>query len=101
MRRYHDLGGTTGGPIVTEAHEARPWAKTLTAIVGALRTHDLMRVDELRRALEDLPTEIYDKDYFERWAEAVCNLLEEKRILTREEVGERMAALAGRLEADG
>lgn len=100
MRRYHDLGGTPAGPIEIEAHEARPWAKTLTAMVGALRVHDLMRVDELRRALEDLPPEVYDKEYFERWAEAVCNLLEEKQILTRAEVTARMASIAGRLEAE-
>ena len=48
MRRYHDMGGQPAGPIDTSDHAMEPWAKTLTAIVGALRAQGLSRVDELR-----------------------------------------------------
>jgi len=99
MQRQHDLGGRPAGPIDTESHPTAPWAKLITATVGALRVHDLMTVDEMRRALEDLPKEQYDKEYFERWAEALCDLLEEKGILTEDEVRARMTALRGTLEA--
>ena len=57
-----------------------------------------MRIDELRRALEDLPAEVYAQDYFERWSEAIINLLEEKGLITRAEVVQRMEAMRNRLE---
>ena len=98
MRGQHDLGGLPGGPIDTDSAPTAPWAKLITATVGALRAHGLMSVDEMRRALEDLPGEQYDKEYFERWAEALCDLLEEKGLLSHDEVGARMAALRGALE---
>ncbi|MFQ5567512.1 MAG: hypothetical protein ACE5EU_14250 [Paracoccaceae bacterium] len=98
MQRQHDLGGQPAGQTNLDEHEAEPWAKTITAVVGALRQHDLMRVDELRRALEDLPTDAYAQHYFERWAEAMCNLMEEKGLLTRAEVEKKMTAIRARLE---
>ncbi len=100
MQRQHDLGGLPGGSIETNSPPTAPWAKLITATVGALREHKLMTVDEMRRALEDLPKEQYDREYFERWAEALCDLLEEKGLLSHDEVSERMAALRGTL-ADG
>lgn len=98
MQRQHDMGGMPAGPIELAEHEAEPWAKLITAIRSALGDHDLMRVDELRRALEDLPREKYDQPYFERWAEAMCDLMEEKGLLTHEEIRARMAAIGKRLE---
>jgi len=99
MQRQHDLGGKTVGPVETDTPPTAPWAKLITATVGALRQRDLMCVDEMRRALEDLPKEQYDQGYFERWSEALCDLLEEKGLLTHDEVEDRMAALRGTLEA--
>lgn len=92
------MGGLPGGPIDMEEHEAEPWAKLVTAMRSALGEHDLMRVDELRRSLEDLPGAVYDQPYFERWAEAMVNLMEEKGLLTRAEVKQRMTEIRQRLE---
>ncbi len=99
MRRYHDLGGQPAGPIDISNHDPEPWAKTLTAIVGALRAKGLSRVDELRRHIEDLASEDYDRSYFERWAEAFCDLLEEKGLTSRTEIETRMDAIKAELEA--
>ena len=74
-------------------------AKALTAMVGALRAQGLSRVDELRRHIEDLPPEDYDRPYFERWAEALCDLLEEKGLTSRAEIEARMATIKAALEA--
>lgn len=79
-------------------HEAEPWAKLVTAMRSALGEHDLMRVDELRRSLEDLPGKVYDRPYFERWAEAMVDLMEEKGLMTRAEVTRRMDEIKNRLE---
>ena len=69
----------------------------ITSLAAAMREYDVMRIDELRRALEDLPPEIYEQDYFERWSEAMVNLLEEKGLLTRDEVMSRMDAIKAKL----
>ena len=98
MQRQHDMGGMSAGPVDPESGPTKPWAKLLTATVGALREEKLMTVDEMRRALEDLPSEQYDRTYFERWAEALTDLLEEKGLLTHEEVESRMDAIRRRVE---
>lgn len=98
-QRQHDMGGMEAGSMEIREHDAEPWAKTITAIAGALREDDTMRIDELRRALEDLPPEVYAQDYFERWSEAIINLLEEKGLITRAEVVQRMETIRNRLEA--
>ena len=96
-QRQHDMGGMEAGPVMSDEHAAEPWAKMITSLAAALREDDLMRIDELRRALEDLPEDVYKQDYFERWSEAMINLLEEKALLTREEVMGKMDALKAKL----
>ena len=97
-QRQHDMGGMDAGPIDSSGHEAEPWAKMITSLAAAMREHDIMRIDELRRALEDLPPDIYEQDYFERWSEAMVNLLEEKGLLSRNEVMARMDAIKAKVE---
>jgi len=97
-QRKHDMGGMDAGAVEVSAHQAEPWAKMITSLAGALREHDLMRIDELRRALEDLPDDVYAQDYFERWSEAMINLLEEKGIFTREEIMGKMNLIKSKLE---
>lgn len=97
-QRQHDMGGMEAGPVMSDEHAAEPWAKMITSIAAALRDDDLMRIDELRRALEDLPPDVYAQDYFERWSEAMINLLEEKGFLTRDEVMKKMDSLKDKLE---
>ena len=96
-QRQHDMGGMEAGPVMSDEHATEPWAKMITSLAAALREDDLMRIDELRRALEDLPEDVYKQDYFERWSEAMINLLEEKGLLTREEVMGKMDALKAKL----
>lgn len=98
MQRQHDMGGMPAGPVDPDSNPTKPWAKLITATVGALREHKLMTVDEMRRALEDLPKEQYDKEYFERWAEALTDLLEEKGVLSHAEVEGKMKEISARLE---
>ena len=96
-QRQHDMGGMEAGPVMSDERAAEPWAKMITSLAAALREDDLMRIDELRRALEDLSEDVYKQDYFERWSEAMINLLEEKGLLTREEVMGKMDALKAKL----
>lgn len=96
-QRQHDMGGMEAGPVISDEHAAEPWAKLITSLAAAMREEDTMRIDELRRALEDLPPDVYEQDYFERWSEAMINLLEEKGIWTRAEVMSKMDALKAQL----
>ena len=98
MQRQHDMGGMPADPVDPDSPPTKPWAKLITATVGALREKKLMTVDEMRRALEDLPSEQYDRSYFERWAEALTDLLEEKGLATHDEVADRMDEIRRRVE---
>jgi thiocyanate hydrolase subunit beta len=94
------MGGLEGDPIDMAEHDAEPWQKMVTAIRSALGDDPkrLMLVDELRRAIEDLDERQYNLPYFERWAEAMVNLMEEKDLLTRDEVTARMDEIRGRVK---
>jgi len=51
----------------------------------------VLRVDELRRAIESLPPKAYETmSYYERWISAVETLMIEKGILTQEEIEKRI-----------
>jgi hypothetical protein len=103
--RAHDLGGQKAGPIDASAHDLDPWHKLVTAILNILRDapHRLIKVDEMRRAIEDMPPEDYRRlEYFEKWAVGVSTLVVEKGLMTRDEINRRVAALearAGKREA--
>lgn len=94
--RPHDLGGQPAGPIDRSEHALEPWHRLVTATLGALRDerHRLLTVDEMRRAMEDMPPEDYRRlQYFERWAVGLATLVVEKQLLTCDEIDRRVAAL--------
>ena len=96
--RPHDLGGQPAGPIERSAHEPEPWHKLVTGIMTALRTdHHLLTVDEMRRAMEDMPAEDYRRlGYFERWAVGLSTLAIEKGLITKDELDRRIAKLGAK-----
>ena len=62
----------------------------------------IMTVDELRRGIEQLGPEVYDKmSYYERWITSVTNNLLEKGTLSVDELGRKMAEIEARWQADG
>ena len=99
MRRYHDLGGEPDGPIERVDHNAEPWEKMITALWGAARARGITNLDEMRRLVEDLPPDVYDRGYNQCRAEAMRNILDERGLITKEEVARRMAEIKVRLEA--
>ncbi len=92
MQRQHDMGGDPAGEIDIGVHPLAAWQKETWAMRVALGAdrHKLIRVDELRRAIEDLAPEDYDRAYFERWILAMRNLLIEKGVLGRDEIDARI-----------
>ena len=74
----------------------------MVALVMVLINGDqkLLKVDELRRGIEAIGPDAYDRySYYERWMESVTHLLLEKKVLTVAELGERMSQVQAREEA--
>lgn len=96
MRRTHDMGGLEAGEIELAPHQAAPWQKQAWAMRVVLgdEKRKLVRVDELRRAIEDLDPEDYHRlGYFDRWVMAMRRLLVEKGVLSAREIDERVATI--------
>ena len=94
----HDLGGTAGGPIDTTDHGMKFWEKQANALRNALTRKQVVRVDELRRAAEDLGDQYYKLAYFERTTMALRTLLVEKGLITETELKTRMAEVRARFD---
>lgn len=90
MPRVHDRGGwPDAGPIDKSEHDYSLWEKRTHALLTLLVSpaKRLLRVDELRRTIESLPPDAYEKlKYYERWITATEALMVEKGILTQEEI---------------
>ena len=73
--RPHDLGGQPAGRVDPSDHGLEPWHRLVTGLLNALRDRPekrLIHVDEMRRAIEDLPPEDYrNLAYFEKWAHVI------------------------------
>jgi hypothetical protein len=99
MRQYHDMGGLPAGPVERQEHDHALWEKRVDALMRLLSDgkRQLLRVDELRRNIEALPPDAYDRmSYYERWISAVANTLLQRGVITADELGRRMAEVTAR-----
>lgn len=93
-RRHHDMGGLEAGPIDREEHGKAPWEKRVDALMVLLGQRKLLSVDELRRGIEELGADAYDRyTYYERWMASMTNILLEKKVVEVSELGARMAEI--------
>jgi nitrile hydratase subunit beta len=92
-RAVHDRGGwPSDEPIDRSEHELADWELLMDAIVGALGQRRVMNVDELRRGIESMPPEAYEKaTYYERWLFAAETVLQEKGVLAGGELDGHLA----------
>jgi hypothetical protein len=99
MRGYHDLGGRPAGPIDRSEHQHAPWEKCVHALMILLSDpcRRVMTVDELRRGIESLGAEEYDRlNYYERWIASITNNLLQKGVFTADELGRKLAEIEAR-----
>jgi nitrile hydratase len=92
-RGHHDIGGSErdSGPIERGEHTLEDWEILADAVNQALGVVGVKRTDELRRAREEMDSELYRSlKYYERWIASMETILIEKKILTREEIDRRM-----------
>ena len=88
----HDRGGwPTQAPIDRSEHQLADWELLVDALVGALGRHGVMNVDELRRGIEGMPPDEYERaSYYERWLYSVETVLIEKGVLAPRELDRRI-----------
>lgn len=92
-RGVHDRGGMPSGDRIDRSeHELDDWEVLTDALVGVLRRNGLMNVDEMRRGIESMPPESYERaSYYERWLFAMETILAEKGVLAPGELDARLA----------
>jgi nitrile hydratase subunit beta len=93
QRAVHDRGGwPTEARIDRTEHELADWELLTDALLGALGRRGLMNVDQLRRGIESMPPEDYERaSYYERWLFSIEARLAEAGVLAPGELDARLA----------
>jgi proline dehydrogenase len=97
-RGHHDVGGLPGaGPIDQAEHALSDWEILADAVNQALGAKGVKRTDEMRRAREEMDSEVYrNLTYYERWIASIEAILIEKKILTKEEIDRKLVDFESR-----
>ena len=91
IRQWQDMGGGPAGPVRRDERPQEYWEKRVDALLVVLTGRRLFPVDALRRALEDLGEDAFERmSYYERWIAAIARLLVETGVLTPAEISRRM-----------
>ncbi|HZS67104.1 MAG TPA: hypothetical protein VFA72_08330 [Burkholderiales bacterium] len=98
-KQPHDMGGDPGGPIDTVDHGMKFWEKQANALRNTLSRRQIVRLDELRRAAEDLGSRYYELQYFERTTEALRTVLIERGYFSEAQLRAKMAEVRRRDES--
>jgi nitrile hydratase subunit beta len=90
-RAHHDMGGLPAGPVARTEHDYALWEKRVDALMVLLSRRGLLTVDELRRNIEGLGADAYDRmTYYERWIHAITQTLIERGVISVDELGRAM-----------
>lgn len=98
MNSIHDLGGMHGfGPVVQEENEPvfhADWERHVFAVLNLTMAAGQYYVDELRHSIERMPPgEYLGTPYYEHWLHDAEDLLNRKKVVTREELERRIAQI--------
>ena len=101
MRGHHDMGGEPAGPVERTEHDYAPWEKRVDALMMLLSARGHLKVDELRRNVEALGPDAYDRmSYYERWISSITATLIQRGVLTSDEIGRRMTEIEAQHAAE-
>ena len=92
------MGGGPAGPVSRDEHAYDEWEQRVDALMMLLSHKDrqLLKVDELRRNIESLGAEAYDRmGYYERWMHAIVQTLIQRGVISIDELGRTMAGEGG------
>lgn len=95
MDRAHDRGGREAlEPINTREHVLEDWEFRIDALRLVLSQKGLLSSDELRRAIESIDGDQYEvMGYYERWVQAIQVILDEKSVVSQEDVNKKICEL--------
>ncbi len=102
MRSHHDMGGEAAGKVEPTEHDYAPWEKRVDALMVLLsdRERSLMKVDELRKNIEAIGPDAYDKmSYYERWITSITSTLLQRGAITSDELAKKIADIERREKA--
>ena len=98
-RAPHDTGGLPAGPVEASEHDYALWEKRVDAMLILLSARGLMTVDELRRNIEALGSDAYDRmTYYERWMHSVAQTMIQRGVVSLDELGRKIAEVEGRAD---
>jgi Nitrile hydratase beta subunit len=104
-RSHHDIGGLPAGKIERGEHDdARSYADwerrvdaLMTLLSGVKGGKKLMTVDELRKNVEALAPDAYDRmSYYERWVTSITQTMIQRGVITTDELGRKMEQIEKR-----
>jgi len=105
VRGHHDMGGLPAGKVEPVEHDYDDWERRVDALmvlcvglVGKKRgKKSLMTVDELRKNIESLPPETYDRTaYYEKWITSLTQTMIQRGIITTAELARKMEEVSRR-----
>ena len=100
-RGHHDMGGQPAGKVEPAEHDYEDWERRVDALMmlcsGVKGKRKLLTVDELRKNIESLTPEAYDRlAYYEKWITALTNTMIQRGIITTAELAGKMSEVKKR-----
>ena len=100
QRGHHDMGGLPAGKVEPTEHDYAEWERRVDAlmvILSGIRGKKLMTVDELRKNIEAIGPEAYERmSYYERWVTSITQTMIQRGVITTEELGRKMEEVGKR-----
>ena len=89
------MGGLPAGKVERTEHDYAEWERRVDALMmllsGVKGERKLMTVDELRKNIEALPPDAYDRmSYYERWVTSITQTMIQRGVITTDELGRKM-----------
>ena len=95
------MGGLPAGKVEPSEHDYAEWERRVDALkeilsgIGGARK--LMTVDELRKNIEAIGPQAYDRmTYYERWVTSITQTMIQRGVITTEELGRKMVEVEHR-----
>jgi hypothetical protein len=97
------MGGLPAGRVERTEHDYAEWERRVDALMtllgGIKGEKKWMTVDELRKNIEALGPEAYDKmTYYERWVTSITQTMIQRGVITTDELGRKMEEVRARLD---
>ena len=95
------MGGLPAGKVELTEHDHAEWERRVDALMvlltGVKSGKKLMTVDELRKNIEALGPDAYDRmSYYERWVTSITQTMIQRGVITTDELGRKMAEVEKR-----